>query len=206
MQGAPPPWDDTEQFTAEQPPSSVQVAGGFVPMNEGSFLSGTTQMAPGQIIMLQPPSGAPKVIGILAIIWGVLNFGSSLFGFLTPMPGLLMVLNVVSLGLGGATIAGGVMAMNYQRRGIMLLLLTIVLGTVAGGIELANTEALYDEMLEDDQITQEQYDVVTANSGLVEGVGLVLLAVCNGVCGFIIAIPLLVNNNGLDDSKLFGSI
>jgi hypothetical protein len=27
--------------------------------------------------------------------------------------------------------------------------------------------------------------------------------VCNAVCGLIVAIPLMVGNNGLDDSKLF---
>ena len=207
MQGTPPPWDDAEQpSTQQQPPASVQVAGGFVPMDEGSFLTGTTQMAPGQLIMLAPPSSAAKVIGILSIVWGVLTFGGSLLGFLAPMPTLLLVLNVVSLILAGATIAGGVMVMNYQRQGIILLLLVIAIGTVTGGIELANTEALYDQMLEDEQISQTDYDLVIANGPLVTGIGLALLAICNGVCGLIVAIPFFISNDGLDDSKLFGTL
>ena len=161
-------------------------------------------MAPGQLIMLAPPSSAAKVIGILAIVWGVLNFGGSLLGFLTPMPALLMALNVLSLGLAGVTIAGGVMVMNYQRRGVILLLLTLAFGMVAGGIEITNTGPLYDQMLEDEQIYQEEYDLVTTNAGLVTGVGLAILVVCNSVCGLIVAIPFLISNDGLDDSKLFG--
>ena len=175
-------------------------------MSEGTFLSGTTEMAPGQLIMLQPPSSAAKVIGILAIIWGVISAGGSLLGFLGPMNTLLMAINVLSFGLAGATVAGGVMTMNYQRQGVILLLLTVLASTVVGGIELTNTEAIYDQMLEDEEISQQQYDTVMMNTGLIEGIGLVLLAVCNGICGLIIAIPLFVSNNGLDESKLFGSL
>ena len=39
-----------------------------------------------------------------------------------------------------------------------------------------------------------------AVSALIVGVS----AVCNAVCALIVAIPLMVSNNGLDDSKLFG--
>ena len=200
-----PPQDSNDNADGTAPPS-VQVAGGFVPMSEGTFLSGTTEMAPGQLIMLQPPSSAAKVIGILAIIWGVIGAGGSMLAFLTPMNTLLMAINVLSFGLAGATVAGGVMTMNYQRQGVILLLLTVLASTVVGGIELTNTEAIYDQMLEDDQISQEEYDTVMANTGLIEGIGLVFLAVCNGICGLIIAIPLFVSNNGLDESKLFGSL
>jgi hypothetical protein len=31
-----------------------------------------------------------------------------------------------------------------------------------------------------------------------------MLVVCGGVCGLIVAIPLMISNNGLDGSKLFG--
>jgi len=200
-----PPQDTNDDVNGTAPPA-VQVAGGFVPMSEGTFLSGTTEMAPGQLIMLQPPSSAAKVIGVLAILWGVISAGGSLLAFLGPMNTLLMVINVLSFGLAGATVAGGVMTMNYQRQGVILLLLTVLAGTVVGGIELTNTEAIYDEMLQTGDLTQDDYDLIMANNGLVEGIGLVFLAVCNGICGLIIAIPLFVSNNGLDESKLFGSL
>ena len=158
-----PPQDTNDDGTA---PPSVQVAGGFVPMSEGTFLSGTTEMAPGQLIMLQPPSSAAKVIGILAIVWGVISAGGSLLAFLGPMNTLLMAINVLSFGLAGATVAGGVMTMNYQRQGVILLLLTVLAGTVVGGIELTNTEAIYDQMLEDEEISQQQYDTVMMNTCL----------------------------------------
>jgi len=43
------------------------------------------------------------------------------------------------------------------------------------------------------------------DDGAALGVTAVLTGVCSGICGLIVAIPLLSGgNHGLDDSKLFG--
>ena len=42
-------------------------------MNQGTMLTGTTQMPTGQLIYLQPPSSAAKVMGIIIIIYGLLQ-------------------------------------------------------------------------------------------------------------------------------------
>ena len=51
-------------------------------------------------------------------------------------------------------------------------------------------------------------DAAAEDAGLNEGAVSALVvgvsAVCNAVCALIVAIPLMVSNNGLDDSKLFG--
>jgi biopolymer transport protein ExbB/TolQ len=42
------------------------------------------------------------------------------------------------------------------------------------------------------------------NEEVVSGIAIGISAVCSAVCGLIVAIPLMISNNGLDDSKLFG--
>jgi hypothetical protein len=66
------------------------------------------------------------------------------------------------------------------------------------------TEDLYAQMLEDGDMTEDEYDLAMEANGLIQGIGTVMLVVCGGVCGLIVAIPLMISNNGLDSSKLFG--
>lgn len=209
------PWDDVPDkaqpktddamSTAPQP---VSISDGFAPMNQGTMLTGTTEMPTGQLIYLQPPSGAAKVIGILVIIYGVLAgvLGNvfNLLGSLSMGNALLISFDVANIGLGVATVVGGVMLMNYQRRGVMVLLLAIILSAGVGMGQLTMVDDIYDQMLEDEDITQEEYDALQDVGGIVQGVGMVMVLFCNAICGLIVAIPLMVSNNGLDDSKLFG--
>lgn len=177
-------------------------------MNQGTMLTGTTQMPTGQLIYLQPPSGAAKVIGILVIIYGVLLgvFGNlfNLLGSLSMGNAMLIIFDVVNIGLGVATVAGGVMLMNYQRRGVMLLFLAIALSAVVGVGQLSMVDQIYDQMLDDGDLSQEEYDALQEVGGIVQGVGMVMVLFCNALCGLMVAIPMMVSNNGLDDSKLFG--
>ena len=86
----------------------------------------------------------------------------------------------------------------------MLLFLVLVLGAVVGAAQLSIIVD-YDQLLENEQITQEEYDALQqVGGGLVQGIGMVLVVFCNAMCGLMVAIPLMVSNNGLDDSKLFG--
>ena len=196
MQGAPPPWDDTEPFTAEQPPSSVQVAGGFVPMNEGSFLTGTTQMAPGQIIMLQPPSGAPKIMGTLLIIYGVLQ-GLGLFSLLAepvdpvtmeviPYPTAAKLVDGLSsmIGLIGF-IAAGVFLRGYEKRGVFVGLGAIGVQFILGllSFQLGSPDGGLGSLLGD---------------GAAFAVWAGISAFCSGFCALLVGIPMFVDNNGLN--------
>ena len=51
-------------------------------------------------------------------------------------------------------------------------------------------------------------DAAAANADINEdvfsGISIGLGAVCSAACGLIVAIPLMIANNGLDDSRLFG--
>lgn len=190
------------------PPQTISITDGFAPMNQGPVLTGTTQMPSGQLVYLQPPSGAAKVIGIFVIIWGVLfgvlSNGLNMLGSLSYGNATLIALDAVNILLGVAIVVGGVMLVNYQRRGVILLLVVLVMGAVVGAAQLSIIVD-YDQLLEDEQITQQEYDALQqVDGGLVQGIGMVLVVFCNAMCGLMVAIPLMVSNNGLDDSKLFG--
>lgn len=204
------PWGDLpdeQQPKTDGAPQPVSISEGFSPMGQGAMLTGTTQMPTGQLIYLQPPSGAPKVIGILVIIYAVLGLGGnllSLLGSLDMGNSTLMLFDIGNLAAGVGTLVGGVMLVNYQRRGVMLLLIAIGLSTAIGVGQMSMTEEIYDQMLEDGDLTDEEYDAIMATSGLIEGIGMVMVVFCGGVCGLIVAIPLMISNNGLDESRLFG--
>lgn len=204
------PWGDLpdeQQPKTDEAPQSVSISDGFSPMGQATMLTGTTQMPTGQLIYLQPPSGAPKVIGILVIIYAVLGLGGnllSLLGSLDMGNSTLMLFDIGNLAAGVGTLVGGVMLVNYQRRGVLLLLIAIGLSTAIGVGQMSMTEEIYDQMLEDGDLTEDEYDAIMATSGLIEGIGMVMVVFCGGICGLIVAIPLMISNNGLDDSRLFG--
>ena len=207
------PWGDLPEEQqpktegAQESPAPVSISEGFAPMNSGTLLSGTPEMPTGQLIYLQPPSSAAKVIGILVIIYailGILGNLASAVGSIEMGNSILIALDVLNLGIGGATIVGGWMLVNYQRRGVMLLILTILLSTGVGVAQMSMADDIYVQMLEDGDLTQEEYDMIQQTSGLIQGIGMVMMVFCGGICGLIVAIPLMISNNGLDESRLFG--
>jgi len=209
MQGS-TPWgdlpDDGQQKSIEAVPQSVLIGEGFSPMAEGSMLGGNPQFAPGQIVYLQPPSGAPKVIGILVIIYAAFGILTGLIDLVLNIstPNLLLVFSALGLAFSVATAIGGVMLTRYERRGVHLLLLTILASTALGGVQVSMIDEVYDDMLANGELTQDDYDLAMESNGLIQGLGAVFLAICGGMCALIVAIPLMVSNNGLDESKLFG--
>jgi hypothetical protein len=186
----PDPWGDVEPEHKSTEPSLE----GTVSLADNNFN--------GQIIMLQPPSSSSKVIGILLIIWGSINAIFLLLGILgwtsqeireeQGISSLEIILNIVSGLIAILTsIIGGIWMTNYQRRGIHLVLVGIFIGfifSVILSMSGSTSAAAQDAGLNEDAV-----------SILMIGVSVV----CNAVCGLIVAIPLMVGNNGLDDSKLF---
>lgn len=157
----------------------------------------------GQIIMLQPSSNASKIIGICCIIVGAFNVlsiiaylflpqidpstgdeitTSTLSSILTLLSGIV---SIVTLCL------GGYMMVDFQRRGIFLIIGGIAFGFILSTISVLSGD--FDEIGDSLGVSNG-----AANSVLVGAQGL-----CNAICALIVAIPLMVANNGLDDSKLF---
>lgn len=186
----PDPWGDVEPEHKSME-SSLE---GAVSLDGNNFN--------GQIIMLQPPSSSSKVIGILLIIYGVLNLFSlliSLIGFTSSEfmdeMGYSSV-DVILLVLSGfvatlTSIIGGYWMSNYQRKGIHLALVGLAVGF------------LIQIIMSFSESTQDSYEQLGLEGSTVTALVVGIQAACMAVCGLIIAIPLMVANNGLDDSKLF---
>ena len=150
---------------------------------------------PGNVIMIQQPSAAPKVIGIFTIIYGVFGVmgslmlvaGASFFGSVLEEADLgissniIMILAVVGLVTSAGWIVAGSWINGRQRRGIHLAWLLLLL------------EFIID-------ITFSFLGTGTTATQGALGIGMSVVG--TGICGVIIAIPLMVSNNGLDDSSL----
>lgn len=187
----PSPWDDLQ---TEGSAPQVMINGQTAQISTGFN---------NQVILLQPPSSAAKVIGILLIIWGAFNVIAILLNVVAwssseireeqGLTSVNIMLSSVSFIISVATaILGGIWMMNYQRKGVYLVLIGIIVGflfSVALSLNGHNDAAAANADINEDVF-----------SGISIGLG----AVCSAVCGLIVAIPLMIANNGLDDSKLFG--
>ena len=155
---------------------------------------------PSNVIIMQQPSQAPQVVGILIIIYGVLNVLGSLLGLfgasmlssvelddplLEEYSMQMMVFYLVAVVLSAVTIISGVWINNRQTRGIHLAWVTIGLSMLMSFIQgaIVPTE-------------------LTDPSGYGQIFGIVANVVCTIICGVIVAIPLMVANSGMDQSSL----
>ncbi len=161
---------------------------------------------PQNVIFIQQPSAGPKVVGILIIVFGVITIIGEVFniGDTIALGGLFIVLSVANVGISGGLIAGGAMMTNYQKRGVHLSLLMIVISTIIGVVSLTMMPGMLDDLAEEEGLSDQEREELDQLSGAVVGFGAIFLVLCNGICGLIIAIPLMITNNGLDDSSLLG--
>lgn len=209
----PSPWDDASVNSDDtQAPQPIQLNAPSVGTNpfdqqqgmaqQPVLMGATAQMNPyGQqpIIIHQTPSSASKVIGILVIIAGVLGVLSELGSLF--MPGLtptLAGLSVVTVLINAGMLAGGVMMVQYKRNGVLLVIGLIGLNALVGVVAL-QVVVDYDQMYENGELTDEEYRILSDDSvdGVVSVVGSVFVVFCNAVCMSIVAIPLMIANNGL---------
>ena len=161
---------------------------------------------PQNVIMIQQPSAGSKVVGILIIIYGVLSIGGEIIGIGDTLAfgGFFILMSIANIGISAGLIAGGIMMTNYQKRGVHLSLAMIVLSTLIGVIALTMMPAMFDDIADEEGLSDQERDDLDEFSGTIMGIGAIFLVICNGICGLIIAIPLMISNNGLDDSTLFG--
>ena len=166
-------------------------------------------MVPGQVIMVQQPSGAAKIIGILIIIsgcFGVLSGIVSIFDSLSYSSVVIpLILAVLGLAGSAASVLGGYWMTNYERRGVQLVLITVLVGFITASASTLVLEDIMLEELDNGNMTQEEYDLTQGFMGALGGIMIAVSAVCYGICGLIIAIPLMSANGGLDESSLFPS-
>ena len=199
----PDPWGG--QSPDHKQPEAVMMGN----VSEQPSVLGQQMGIPGQVIMVQQPSGAAKVIGILVIISGCLGVLSGIVSILDSLSysSLVIPLILAVLGLAGsaASVLGGYWMTNYERRGVQLVLITVLVGFITAS---ASTFILGDIMLEEldnGNMTQEEYDATQGFGAILGGIMIAVSAVCYGICGLIVAIPIMSANGGLDESSLFPS-
>ena len=161
---------------------------------------------PQNVIIIQEPSGGPKVVGILVILWGVFTILGEVIGISDTLEfgGYFIAMSIVNVGLSAGFIAGGIMMTNYQKRGVHLSLVMVAISAVIGIVAIMMMPDIIDDLAEEEEFTAEEREDVEAYSGAIMGLGAIFVVICNGICGLIIAIPLMISNNGLDNSSLFG--
>ncbi len=156
---------------------------------------------PQNVVIIQQESSASQIVGILVMIYGAIGvlgaalgvFGSSLVAseiddaVFDEYATQLIIFSALSGILSIATIISGVWINNKQTRGVHLAWVAIGVGFVLSVAQ----QLLIPEELSDP-------------SGMGQAIGIGFSAVCNGICGLIVAIPLMVSGSGMDDSKLFG--
>ena len=197
----PNPWDG-QQPDHKQPEAVMMGNVSAVPS-----VLGHPGMVPGQVIMVQQPSGAAKVIGILVIISGCLGVMSGLMDIVGSLSysSVVIPLIIAILGLAGsaASVLGGYWMTNYERRGVQLVLITVLLGFITASASTFILGDLLQEELDNGNMTQEDYDATQGFGAILGGIMIAVSAVCYGICGLIVAIPIMSANGGLDDSSLF---
>ena len=163
----------------------------------------------GQVIMVQQPSSAAKVVGVLVIILGCLGVMSGIgeiFNALSYSSMVIaLVLAILNIANSAASVLGGYWMTNYERRGVQLVLITVLVGFITASASTLVLGDLMQEELDAGNVSQEEWDASQGLMSILGGVVIAVSAVCYGICGLIVAIPLMSANGGLDESSLFPS-
>ena len=196
--------DDNEPMISGDVQSTQFVQTGMQPQPQTVIIDPMTGL-PQNVIMIQQPSAGPKVVGILVIIWGVFSILGEVYsiGQTLSMGSIFIASSVLNLGISAGFIVGGAMMTNYQMRGVQISLAMIVVSTIVGLAMFALMPDLLDDLADEEDLTSEEREELDEYGGVIMGVGAIFTVICNGICGLIIAIPLMISNNGLDKSSLF---
>jgi len=161
---------------------------------------------PQNVIIIEQPSSAANVVGILVIIFSAIMIIGEVFtiGETISLGGFFIGMSLLNLVINGGLIVGGVMMTKYQKRGVHICLALIVASAIIGLVSLSLIPGMLDDIADDENLTDEERDELDNLTGAAMGIGAAFTVICNGICGLIIAIPLMVSNNGLDESSLFG--
>jgi len=170
-------------------------------LQPGTIMIDPNTGMPQNVIIMQQPSAAPKVVGILVIIWGSILTIASLIGFLgftlitdknselyveqvADNPSWIYLLTGISILCFIGQIVGGSFMIQKKKMGIYITwacLGVLFIGDIA-------IELIYPDLS-----ASQQGDFGT-------GINLGLSAVCSGICGLLVAIPLMISDSGMDNS------
>ena len=159
---------------------------------------------PQNVVIIQQESSAPKVVGILIIIWGSVLSLLSIIGLLgaslitdpdseiynkdvADSSGVFYLIILLAMACYIAQIVGGAFMIQKKKIGIYIVWISLAV-TLLGDILM--------------NITYPDY--VSEQSGFSSSVDIAFSGVCALICGVITAIPLMISCSGMDDSKLIG--
>jgi hypothetical protein len=199
----PDPWGG--QSPDHKQPEAVMMG----TVNEQPSVLGQQMGIPGQVIMVQQPSSAAKVIGILVIIsgcFGVMSGIGEIFSALSySSMAIALALAFLNIANSAASVLGGYWMTNYERRGVQLVLITVLVGFISASASTFILDDIMLDELDNGNMTQEDYDATQGIMAILGAFVIAGVAVCSGICGLIVAIPLMSANGGLDESSLFSS-
>tara|TARA_B110000444_G_scaffold245002_1_gene265014 strand:- start:1609 stop:2259 length:651 start_codon:yes stop_codon:yes gene_type:complete len=179
--------------------------------SEPVMITGTPQQISGtqhQMILMQQPSSAPKVIGVFVIIWGGLQILSTIGGAFindilpeasqidATMQWYDYLFSLLSIAFGLGFIYAGTAISNRQKFGVHLTWILLSVGLVLG-IVMAFFEPMPDAP-----------DGQEVNKSLFLGIAIGGQLFCNAICGLLAAIPLMASNTLMEPiiEKQTGSI
>ena len=160
---------------------------------------------PQNIVIIQQESSAPKVVGILIIIYGALMGVLTLIAMLgvslmtdpdsdlyskdvADSPTMMYVILGIAVLCCIGQVVGGIFMNQKKKMGIHLVWVTILISFAA------------DILME---LTYPDY--IAAQAGAMStSMNIAFTGVCSIICGVIVAIPLMVTGSGMDDSSLIG--
>ena len=160
---------------------------------------------PQNVVIIQQESSAPKIVGILVIIFGSFLTLLTLIALLgvslitdpdseiyskevADSSGVFYLILLISLACYIAQIVGGAFMTQRKTLGIHIVWIALV-GTLIGDIIMNMTYPEY---------------VSSQPGAFSTGIENAISGVCTLICGVIVAIPLMVSGSGMDNSKLFG--
>lgn len=184
------------------PPETILI--GDTGLNQTSF----SPFGPGAI-PVHGKSNLASIIGVCVFIVGIINLIATAYALSGGLPTrtAMKLTGVLAIPISIALTYGGFEMTKYKKRGVQIALLSIVVMAVFGVVEAQYADEIIEEECEKGQLTQEECDNLSAvsSSGIITTLSTVLLVVCYGFCGLLVAIPLMMVNGGLDDSSLFKS-
>jgi hypothetical protein len=154
-----------------------------------------------QMIMMQQPSSAPKVIGIFVIIWGALQVLATISGpFIneaisnatsvdSTMQWYDYLVSVISILLGLGFIYAGYAITERQKLGVHL-----AWGLLAVGLVVSIIVAIFGPM-------PDAPDGQEINEPVYLGIAIGGQLFCNAICGLMAAIPLMASNTLMEPIK-----
>ena len=185
-------WGEVESAQSDAIPS-VMITGQPQTMTAPQQMYG----AQPQMIMLQQPSSAPKVIGIFVIIYGALNalggiigvFGGALLEsqFDTGGSGTMMIaFSMLSTLIGVGFVLSGAQINQRKKSGVQLSWILILVTLILGLAQIA--------------LMPVDFTGTGMNESFYYGSQIGGQVICNGICGLLVAIP--HDGQQFDDGRL----